>query len=64
MSSYESEYTLFLREMMTRNPGWAEAQRKGRALLWDKKVDFAELRRLAEANVNPVACRYEADGGR
>ena len=50
-SMYESEFTLFMREMMARHPEWPGQQRAGRALLWDKKVDFDELRRFAQSRV-------------
>jgi len=56
---YESEFTLFLRDMKSRHPEWSEQQRAGRALLWDKTVDFEELRRFAEGSVPPSPCRYD-----
>ena len=56
---YESEFTLFLRDMKSRHPEWSEQQRAGRALLWDKKVDFEELQRFAEGSVAPSPCRYD-----
>ncbi|SDH40369.1 DUF3460 family protein [Propionivibrio dicarboxylicus] len=56
---YESEFTLFLRDMKSRHPEWSEQQRAGRALLWEKNVDFDELRRFAEASVPPSPCRYD-----
>ncbi|GAC1413006.1 MAG: DUF3460 family protein [Burkholderiaceae bacterium] len=34
---YESEMTLFIKRLKAKNPGIEEAQRAGRALLWDKK---------------------------
>ena len=62
MSHYESEFTVFMREMMAKHPEWAEAQRAGRALLWDKKVDFGELRRFAQVSVSPKPCQYDMEG--
>lgn len=53
MSHYESEFTIFLRSKKAEHPEWAEQQRAGRALLWDRRVDFDELRRFAEARVSP-----------
>ena len=41
MALYESEHTLFMREMMAKNPAWAEDQLVGRALLWDRNIDEA-----------------------
>ena len=59
MMPYESEFTQFMREMKKQHPAWAEQQRVGRALLWDKRVDFDELKRFSEASLTPHACRYD-----
>ena len=61
MSAYESEFALFLRKMRDKHPEWVDEQRAGRALLWDKKVDFEELRRFSEASVHLEACHYDLD---
>ena len=58
MSAYVSEFTLFMREMMIEHPEWADQQRQGRALLWDRKVNFEELQRFTEANVLPGGSQY------
>ncbi len=42
MALYESEHTLFMREMFAKNPQWVEEQRVGRAIFWDKKIDLEE----------------------
>lgn len=42
MALYESEHTLFMREMLAKNPSWLEDQRVGRAIFWDKKTDMNE----------------------
>jgi hypothetical protein len=34
--SYESEITLFIKQLKQERPGLEESQRAGRALLWDK----------------------------
>lgn len=39
MALYESEHTLFMREMMAKHPEWREDQRRGRAIWWDRKGD-------------------------
>jgi hypothetical protein len=39
---YESDHTKFMREMMAQHPEWAEDQRRGRAIWWDRKVDLNE----------------------
>jgi hypothetical protein len=49
MALYESEHTIFMREMMKQHPEWAEDQLVGRSLLWDKKIDLAEQKTLNEA---------------
>ena len=36
---YESDHTKWMREMMAKNPEWAEDQRVGRAIWWDKQLD-------------------------
>ncbi len=49
MALYESEYTLFMREMMEKNPSWAEDQLASRAVLWDRKFDQNEQRAISES---------------
>lgn len=49
MALYESEHTIFMREMMKQHPEWAEDQLVGRSLLWDRKIDLAEQKVLKEA---------------
>lgn len=49
MALYESEHTLFMREMMAKNPAWAEDQLAGRALLWDRSIDETEQRAIRES---------------
>lgn len=56
---YESEFTLFMRDMKRQHPEWAGQQRAGRALLWNKRVDFGELQRFAESSVVPDVCNYD-----
>lgn len=47
---YESEYTVFMRDMLKQHPEWAEDQLVGRSLLWDKKIDLNEQARLRVAS--------------
>lgn len=35
-SSYESDHTLFIKQLKDKTPGMEERQREGRELLWDK----------------------------
>ena len=50
MANYESEYTIFMREMMATNPDWAQVQLEGMALLWDKKVSLPEQEKIRESS--------------
>jgi len=57
---YESEFTLFLRELKQRDPAVQERQRAGRALLWDKApVNPEESQRNAASTVKRHAYTYE-----
>lgn len=49
MALYESEYTLFLREAMAKNPSWAEDQLLARSILWDRKIDATEQKAIRES---------------
>jgi hypothetical protein len=48
---YESDLTKFMRDLFRQKPHLAEAQREARAIWWDKKVDFDELKRMQESRV-------------
>ena len=61
MALYESEYTVFLRDMLKQHPEWAEDQLVGRALLWDKKIDLAEQQSLRESNEANRAYPYDVN---
>ena len=53
MAGYESEYTVFMREMRAKHPEWADEQLAGRAILWDRPINLAEqeaFRKAKEAN--------------
>ena len=56
---YESEITLFIRELHAKNPGLAAAQSQGRALLWDCPQDKGEVRELADARVPQQSYVYQ-----
>ena len=49
MALYESDHTKFMREMLAKHPEWAEDQLVGRALLWDRKVDLEEQKKIRES---------------
>lgn len=61
MALYESEHTLFMREMMAKHPEWAEDQLTGRALLWDRKVDLSEQKALRESRETNKSYPYDVN---
>ena len=59
-SLYESEHTLFIKELKAKNPGMEEGQRAGRALLWDKEpISLAEQDKTKESRVQQQAYVYQ-----
>lgn len=48
---YESDITKFIRELKQSEPDLEQKQREGRAIWWDKQLDFDELRRWEESRV-------------
>ena len=59
-SLYESDHTLFIKELKANNPGIEEGQRAGRALLWDKApVTLSEQDRGKESRVKQQAYVYQ-----
>ena len=48
---YESDLTKFMRDLFDKNPRLAEAQKQARAIWWEKKVDFEDLKRTRESRV-------------
>ena len=61
MAMYESEHTIFMREMMAKNPQWAEGQLVGRALLWDRKVDLSEQSTLRDSREENRSYPYDVN---
>jgi predicted transcriptional regulator len=57
MSGYVSDVTVFINELLEKNPKLVEEQRKNRATWWDKKLDRDELKRqeASEAPKQPYA---------
>jgi len=51
MALYESEYTQFMREQKKKYPEWSAAQLEGRALLWDKKIDWREREQFHQSSL-------------
>jgi hypothetical protein len=61
MAIYRSEYEIFLEEMRARHPDWESGQREGLNRLWNKPVDFAELKSYAEASEKRKAYPYDVN---
>jgi hypothetical protein len=60
-TTYVSETTQFLRELVEKNPEIAEGQIEGRALLWDKQIDRNFQRAVAESRVKQKPYVYQPD---
>jgi hypothetical protein len=59
-SLYESEATLFLKNIKAANPKLEQDQRDGRALLWDKApIDLDTLQQAKESRINQQAYVYQ-----
>lgn len=57
---YESDHTLFIKQLKASNPALEEDQRAGRALLWDKApITLSEQDRSAESRVRQQAYVYQ-----
>lgn len=59
MALYESEYTVFLRELRTKHPQWESEQSEGLALLWDKKIDIREQEAFLQSSEPNRAYPYD-----
>lgn len=58
MSMYESDITIFMRDLMEKNPALRDLQQKNRAMLWDRKVNFAEVQRQQESEAPKAPYAY------
>lgn len=61
MAIYKSEYEKFLAEKRESHPDWADSQRDGLHLLWNKKVDFGEQKRWREAREAQKSYPYDVN---
>lgn len=59
MALYESEYTLFLREMRTKHPQWEAEQSEGLSLLWDKNINLSEQEAFCQSSEPNRAYPYD-----
>jgi hypothetical protein len=57
---YESEHTLFIKELKAKNPEMEAGQVAGRALLWDKApLSLDEQARIKESRLRHRAYAYQ-----
>ena len=57
---YESEATLFLKDLKQQNPDIEQSQREGRALLWDREpLDLDTQERSKASRVKQQAYVYQ-----
>jgi hypothetical protein len=59
MAAYESEITLFLRELKQQDPTIESGQREGRAIFWDRNPDPDLYRRFRQSRVPQPAYVYQ-----
>lgn len=59
---YQSEETQFINALKYKDPNLEAKQRYGRALLWDKKVDFEELKDYRASKVAVKPYQYDDMG--
>lgn len=58
---YVSEFTKFLNEMKSKDPGIEQRQREGRSLLWDKSpIDMDATKRASESRVKQQPYVYQS----
>ena len=60
-TSYVSDHTKWIDEQLKKNPAWAEDQKTGRALWWDKKQDVETTARNAESKVPQKPYPYDVN---
>lgn len=58
---YESDITLFLKDLKTSKPDLDQEQREGRARLWDKAIDPELQEGFKQARVPQQAYVYQND---
>lgn len=60
-TSYVSDHTTWMDEQMKLNPAWAEDQKAGRALWWDKKQTTEATNRNLESKVAQKPYPYDVN---
>jgi uncharacterized short protein YbdD (DUF466 family) len=61
LAVYRSEYEQFLEQKRVQHPDWEHGQREGLDLLWNKKVDPAELQSYREASERKKPYPYDVN---
>lgn len=59
-NNYESEFTLFIRELKQQRPELEAGQRKSRAIWWDHKQDLETQERARESRVKQQPYVYQS----
>ncbi|HEX2530226.1 MAG TPA: DUF3460 family protein [Burkholderiaceae bacterium] len=58
-NQYESEFTLFLKDLKAKNPHLEEKQRQGRAIWWDKEpIDLDKRKRAIDSRISQPSYVY------
>jgi hypothetical protein len=60
-TSFVSDHTLWMQEMMTKNPDWAADQKVGRALWWDKPQQVDTTARHEASKVSQKPYPYDVN---
>lgn len=61
MAFYESDITRFIRELKAKKPDLEAAQRRGRAIFWDKQLDLDEQARWHDSRVPQHGYVYQTE---
>ncbi len=60
-TSYVSDHTKWMNEMLEKNPAWVEDQKKGRALWWDKKQEVETSKAFSDAKIPQKSYPYDVN---
>lgn len=60
-NAYVSDHTLWMNDLLEKNPQWVEDQKAGRALWWDKKQDVDTTARNAQSKVAQKPYPYDVN---
>ncbi len=56
---YQSDITRFIEELKQKKPDLERKQREGRAIWWDKQLDWDELKRAQDSRVPQQGYVYQ-----